>query len=379
MIIKKTKALKIFNFIIKEYHINEEMKRLKRKKTKKIKIKGETIAKTLFMCMFTREKSFNQIMEKIHKRKKYRKIYRKNEHIPKMHVFRDGVETFGSYQKDWENSYKVKRKVEKYRNGKKEEIEKEYHKQINIFAKIVGKRPGIILGYEKVTSKGNKGKQEYEPNVAIKLIKRLKEMYGRGIDVIVGDAIYLEEKFIKEVKKEGYEAVIRLKENRKAIIEEAEGLFKLQEGKEYKYKNKTIRSCTEVVEHKSTKLKVVKYKETYKKGKEEKEDIIYVASTDLGMKEETINKKIHGRWDIENEGFNELKNQCQMKHCYMSKARAIDVIIQMMIISYNLWELYIYGHLHDFKKLGMTKIGYIENVVESIEQAKREEIIFSSA
>ncbi len=133
------------------------------------------------------------------------------------------------------------------------------------------------------------------------------------------------------------------------------------------------------MEHKSTKLKVVKYKETYKKGKEEKEDIIYVASTDLGMKEETINKIIHGRWDIENEGFNELKNQCQMKHCYMSKARAIDVIIQMMIISYNLWELYIYGHLHDFKKLGMTKIGYIENVVESIEQAKREEIIFSSA
>ena len=92
MIIKKTKALKIFNFIIKEYHINEEMKRLKRKKTKKIKIKGETIAKPLFMCMFTSEKSFNQIIEKIHKRKKYRKIYRKNEHIPKMHVFRDGVE-----------------------------------------------------------------------------------------------------------------------------------------------------------------------------------------------------------------------------------------------------------------------------------------------
>ena len=40
------------------------------------------------MCMFTREKSFNQ--------------------------------------KDLENSYKVKRKVEKYRNSKKKEIEKEY-------------------------------------------------------------------------------------------------------------------------------------------------------------------------------------------------------------------------------------------------------------
>ena len=32
MIIKKTKGLKIFNFLIKEYHINEQMKRLKREK-----------------------------------------------------------------------------------------------------------------------------------------------------------------------------------------------------------------------------------------------------------------------------------------------------------------------------------------------------------
>lgn len=420
MIIKKTKDLKIFNFIIKEYHINEELKRLKRKKTKKIKIKGETIAKTLFMCTFTREKSFNQLMEKIHKRKKYRKIYQRNEHIPKMHVFRegiteleiknleeinkriirkskenkkyrkgsidglvvvgiDGVETFGSYKKDWNNSYKVMKKVQAYRNGKKEEIKKEYHKQINIFAKIVGKRPGIILGYEKVTSKGKKGKQEYEPDVAIKLIKRLKKIYGRGIDVIVGDAIYLEEKFIKEVQEEGYEAVIRLKDNRKTVITEAEGLFKLQEGKEYKYKNKIIKSWSEIIEYKSIKIKVVKFKEKYQKGKEEKEDVIYVVSTDLGMKDKTINKIIHERWDIENEGFNELKNQCQMKHCYMANEKAIDVILQMIMMSYNLWELYIYGHLHNFKGLKITKIGYIESIVEAIEKAQRNEIIFSSA
>ena len=36
-------------------------------------------------------------------------------------------------------------------------------------------RPGLILGYEKVTSEGLEGKQEYEPNVAIKLIKKLKQ------------------------------------------------------------------------------------------------------------------------------------------------------------------------------------------------------------
>ena len=420
MIIKKTKGLKIFNFLIKEYHINEQMKRLKREKVKRIFVKGETIAKMLFLCMFTRERSFNQLIEKIHKRKKYKNMFKKNEHVPKMHVFRDevkelnleelkqinkkiiiktkenkiyrkgtidnlvvvgidGVETFESCKKDWKNSYKKKRKTEEYKNGIKQEIEKEYHKPINIFAKIVGMRPGLILGYEKVTSEGLEGKQEYEPNVAIKLIKKLKKVYGRGIDVIVGDAIYLEEKFLKEVREEGYQAVIRLKDNRKSYLNEAEGLFRLQKAKKLKIKDRTIESWSEIIDYKEMKVKVAKFKEKYKKGKEIKEDTIYVVSTDLTMREETMNKIIHERWDIENEGFNELKNNWNMKHCYMADDKAIDIILQMIIMSYNLWELYIYGHLHNFENKNMTKMGYIESIVEEISKAKYTEIEFSSA
>lgn len=265
MIIKKTRDLKIFNFIVKEYHINEELKRLKRKKIKRTFIKGSTVAKMLFLSTFVREKSFNQLEEKIHKRKKYRNIFRKNEIIPKMHGFRDvikeidikeikrinrnviqkakdnktyrkgtidnlvvvgidGTEIFGSYKKKWNNCYKTTIKVQEYKNNKKEEIEKEYYKQLDIFARIVGKRPGLILGYETVTCNGLEGKQEYEPNVAMKLVKNLKKYYGRGIDVIVGDAIYLNEKFMLEIKNEGYQAVIRLKENNKKLLEDAEGL-----------------------------------------------------------------------------------------------------------------------------------------------------------
>ena len=65
-------------------------------------------------------------------------------------------------------------------------------------------------------------------NYSKKEIKRLKKSYGQGIDVIVGDAIYLEEKFLKTVMEEGYIAVVRLKDNRKSFIAEAEGLFQLQ-------------------------------------------------------------------------------------------------------------------------------------------------------
>lgn len=250
--------MKILNFLNKEYHISKQINSVSREKNKKIKIKASTIAKMLFMGMFCREKSINQIIEKVHKRKKYRNLFTKKEAIPKMHGFRDGIkdikledlkqinkniirkakenkiyrkgtidrlvvvgidgtESFGSYKKNWRNSFKCKIKNQKYINGKKEIIEEEYHKQINVFARIVGKRPGIILEYEKITCNGNEGKQEYEPNVAIKLIEKLKKQYGIGIDVIVGDAIYLNEKVIKAVKKEKYIGVFRLKENNKKI------------------------------------------------------------------------------------------------------------------------------------------------------------------
>lgn len=78
-------------------------------------------------------------------------------------------------------------------------LKKIYHikEQISVFARIVGKRTGVLLGYEKVTCNGNEGKQEFESNVGIKLVKKLKDTYGRGIDVIVGDAIYLRANVIK--------------------------------------------------------------------------------------------------------------------------------------------------------------------------------------
>ncbi len=384
-------------------------------------MKGNTIAKMLFIGMFSRIESLNQIIEQIHKRKKFKGMFLKKEYIPKSHVFRDGikelsieelkginksiitkskenklyrkgsieglvvvgidgVETFGSYKKDWKNSYKKNIKTQEYVNGEKVEIEREHHEQINIFAKVVGKRPGLVLDYEVVTCNGKEGKQAYEPDVGRKLVEKLKNSYGKGIDVIVADAIYLEEKFIEAVKKEGYIGIIRLKDNRKGLIEEAEGLYKLQKAKEFQTKgNRKVKSWSEIIEYKKTKVKVCKFEESYKKGSENKKDTIYVLSTSLNLKEEVINKVIHARWDIENDGFNELKNYWKMKHCFMADEKGINVILQMIMMSYNLWELYIYGHLHDFKSLKMTKKGFIEMMIEKISVVKLDIIMFSSA
>ena len=228
------------------------------------------------------------------------------------------------------------------------------------------------MGYEKITCNGNEGKQEYEPNVGIKLIEKLKGQYGTGIDVIVGDAIYLNEKVIKAVKKEKYIGVFRLKENNRKIYEDAKGLFKIQKSEEFKHKGQKIKYWTDVFEYKGSKVRVIKYLE-----QEEKE--IYIVCTDVNLDERTVNKIIHARWEIENEGFNELKNGWNMKHCYMADENGIDVILEMIIMSYNLWELYLYGHLHNFKDSGITKRGYIDEIRERIYIANSDILGFSSA
>ena len=163
----------------------------------------------------------------------------------------------------------------------------------------------------------------------------------------------------------------------------------MQDGKKWKTKRKVVNTnihqsreiiaYSDVLKYGGREVKVVKFEESYKKGKEVQKDIIYVVSTDQDMAEETINKIIHARWDIENNGFNELKNYWNMKHCYICEANAIDVILEIIIMSYNLWEMYIYGHLHDFEGMKITKIGYIEEFKEQIEKMTKEEIGFSSA
>ena len=68
-----------------------------------------------------------------------------------------------------------------------------------------------------------------------------------------------------------------------------------------------------------------------------------------------------------------------MKHCYVADENAIDVITQMIMMSYNLWELYIYGHLHDFEKTGITKIGFIDTIKDLFFENKCKAWNYSSA
>lgn len=59
------------------------------------------------------------------------------------------------------------------------------------------------------------------------------------------------------------------------------------------------------------------------------------------------------RWDIEENGFHQLKTYYHAKHCYCHAAT--EVIFDLMIIGFNMRELYLYRRIQGFKESGISR------------------------
>lgn len=207
----------------------------------------------------------------------------------------------------------------------------------------------------------------------VKLAKKIKKQYPKLKILISGDALYANKTVLDICKANNWKYIIRFKEGAiPTLYKEFEQVVK-----NYNKSNKANYEFVTKLDYNDYKINIIRYKEI-KKNKE----IEFTYMTDLPISNKNIVDSIfiaRKRWKIENEGFNELKNQWNMKHCYIANENAIDVILQMIMISYNLWKLYIYGYLHDFEKMEITKIGFIEEIKELFFANKCKAWYYSSA
>ncbi len=88
------------------------------------------------------------------------------------------------------------------------------------------------------------------------------------------------------------------------------------------------------------KVRVIYSRETnFKNGKKSIQEI-YVITNMLTYPLETILKIMHLRWNIENCGFRTLKQRYHLGHLFIGEMNAINYIVQMIILAFNLFELY---------------------------------------
>ena len=259
----------------------------------------------------------------------------------------DGVELFSSTKKSCPDCL-----TRKNRTG-----ETEYFHR-SVVCMTVGKAPHVILGQEMLKPRDGVEKDEGELTGGKRLIERLRKRHGHFADVIVADALYLNAPFINTIKENGLEAVIRLKDEKRLIFQDAEGFFKRGEGKKRSFQRgkKTVEVWDLPgfeIENCPYRLRVVKYHEMWLENGKEAERWMWRVTTLEQTAPEILWEMMNRRWDIEENGFHQLKTYYHAKHCYCHAA--VEVIFNLMIIGFNMRELYLYRRVRKFEGSRITR------------------------
>ena len=257
----------------------------------------------------------------------------------------DGVELFSSTKKSCPKCLTRKKD-----GGKRTEY---FHR--SVVCASIGKSPHVILGQEMLRPRDGAEKDEGELTGGKRLIQRLHRRHGHFADVIVADALYLNAPFINTVVGCGMDTVIRLKDEKRCIFQDAEGLFQKDLGRKDGFrKGKTSVEVWDLSDFEMKdcrrKLRVVKFQETTQGQKES--HFVWLVTTLTSTPPALLWEMMHKRWDIEENAFHQLKTYYHADHCYCHSA--VEVIFLLMLIAFNMRELYLYRRLKNFRNRNIT-------------------------
>ena len=86
------------------------------------------------------------------------------------------------------------------------------------------------------------------------------------------------------------------------------------------------------------------------------EQELYVVTNMLIHDVETILTIMHLRWNIENNGFRTLKQRYNLEHIFIGEINAINYMVQIIFLAFNLLELYMKIRLKECLKLTWSMI-----------------------
>ncbi len=198
---------------------------------------------------------------------------------------------------------------------------------------------------------------EGEMACAMRLFERVLEHYPRAFDVVCGDNLYMDPALWKLARSHQKHVIAVLKNESRDLLIDARSLFERMEPTVVDQDNvryacwdldgfTTWPQCGQAVRVVRTveQTPVLRQKERQKQTTVS--EWFWVTSLPPERAStQTIIRAGHGRWGIENQGFNELSNQWHADHAYRYNAHALLACTLLLFLAYNLFHAFVERNL----------------------------------
>ena len=259
----------------------------------------------------------------------------------------DGHEEMASYHRCCPDCLERRIKTKDKDDKDKEQIQF-YHRMVT--CKIVGGTWAPLLDMEQQQA------GEDEVATALRLLARVCRNYPKYFQVLVMDALYAREPVVSFARQHKKDVVIVLKDVRRDLYQDAQELFKHitrpqsgREGKtEYKLWDEEHFSTWTTLNQEVRVVRSLEKERLNQKIDGQWKEIVrehdwYWVTTlpQSKIDAQGIREIGHRRWDIENQGFNELVNHWSMDHCWKHNPVAIESLILTLFWAFNLFQAFV--------------------------------------
>ena len=266
-------------------------------------------------------------------------------------------------------------------------IKYQYYHQFSAFI-LAGADFSFILDIEPIVP------GESEVTSSYRLLERVCVNYPKAFTLLIGDALYLNEKIFKLLEAHHKYSIAVLKEERRQLFEEANKLSLLVKPKTYQDKKTTysvwdhsISGCWDgygrhvrvIVSEEVTKNRV---HTSDGQGWEEKVQVSnWMWTTNLSKTDKETKatdsiddfkntvKVCHSRWQIENKCFRQTVNTWKADHIYRHTSNAIIAFLLLLFICVNIFNIFRKRNIKD--RAIKTKIFLICKIQAEFHSLKR--------
>ena len=238
-----------------------------------------------------------------------------------------------------------------------------YHRGVVFY--LVGFRTAVPLDVEMLRP------GEGELTAAQRLLPRVVKSYGRFFRVVLADALYFNAPFINLCLTLGKEVITVLKDEDRALFQDAQGVFSLTAPQVWEESNQKIRAWDAEgftsAEGIQVPLRVLRTEEVitrrHRRGQgwvREKEPHHWQWATTLPaarLSTRLLWQIGHGRWEIENDLFHTLATHWSLDHCFRHEPTAILNFILTLFIAFVLLQSFYLRNLKPQRRAHLTLIG----------------------